>query len=89
MVHISKHDEKYWKRCAGSMQREFGGTIVIKIVHSSDPRLYPGGLWFDDFLGSITDVVGVDLESFPHLFLLADGSFVPSNCAEIVDIVQG
>jgi hypothetical protein len=71
------------------MQRDFGGTIVIKIVQASDPRLYPDGMWFDEFLGSIMDVVGIDLESLPHLFLLTDGSFVPSNCAEIVDVVQG
>lgn len=41
MTLISKQGEKYWKRCASSMQREFGGTIVIKIIRSSDPRCIP------------------------------------------------
>lgn len=89
MTQIRNQNQEYVQFCARCMQREFGGTVIIKITHSSDPRIYPDGLWFDDLLGSITDVVGVDLHGLPHLFLLADGSCIPSDCAEIVDVVEG
>lgn len=70
------------------MWRAFGGILVIQITRASDRVLYLAGLWFDGFVGSTMDVAGIDFAATPNLFIMSDGSSIPSDYAEIRRIIR-
>jgi hypothetical protein len=71
-------------RCHNKMRQKYGEPVYILITQKADPAQYPNGAWFDQYVNRPMQVVGVDEENLPELYILPGGNSIPFSCAELL-----
>ena len=67
------------------MRQKYGEPVYILITQRSDPSHYPNGAWFDSYVNSPMQIVGVDDDTLPELYILPGGNSIPVSCAELLN----
>ena len=75
----------YMTRCHNRMRQKYGEPVYILITQKADLAHYPNGAWFDAYVNSPMQIVGVDEETLPKLYILPDGTSIPVSCAELLN----
>lgn len=72
-------------KCHNRMRQKYGEPVYILITQKADPAYYPNGAWFDPYVNSPMQIVGVDEDALPKLYILPGGNSVPVSCAELLN----
>ena len=67
------------------MRQKYGEPVSILITQKADPAHYPNGAWFDAYVNSPMQIVGVDEDTLPELYILPGGNSIPVSCAELLN----
>ena len=67
------------------MRQKYGEPVYILITQKADRAYYPNGAWFDAYVNSPMQIVGVDDDTLPELYILPGGNSIPVSCAELLN----
>ena len=82
---LSNLQADYLKRCRNTMRQKYGEPMYILITEKGDPALYPNGAWFDTYVNEPLQIVGVDEDHRPPLYILPNGESIPFEYAEVLN----